>query len=181
MAQTSQHSALLLNADFRPLSYFPLSVIGWQDAVQAVIAGKVSVVAEHAALVRSPSRVLQMPAVVALRRYQRRSRQVPFTRFNLFLRDGFRCQYCGRGFASHDLTFDHVVPRAAGGVTSWENVVAACGPCNGAKGHQRKMTPLIAPRAPAPEHLIKARRALPNGYLHESWHDYLYWDAVLET
>jgi 5-methylcytosine-specific restriction endonuclease McrA len=118
------HPALVLNADFRPLSYFPLSIWPWQDAVHAVIAERVSVVAEYDAVARSPSTEIRLPSVVALREYLRTPRHVAFTRFNVFLRDRFRCQYCGGKFAASELTFDHVVPRSRGGVTCWENIVA---------------------------------------------------------
>jgi 5-methylcytosine-specific restriction endonuclease McrA len=107
---------------------------------------------------------------------------VAFTRFKLFLRDEFCCQYCGsRG----DLTFDHVVPRAAGGVTSWENVVAACSPCNLKKGSKplRKtgLSLRKPPRQPTAEELRNMGRKFPPGHLHDSWMDFLYWDAELEA
>lgn len=174
------HQALVLNADFRPLSYFPLSVLCWQDAVQAVHADKVSVVAEYDRVVRSPSVAMRLPSVVALRSFQAMPRRVAFTRFNLFLRDRFACQYCGDTFAAADLTFDHVVPRCDGGDTSWTNVVAACSPCNGRKGRFR-LAPLKAPREPTPGELVAERRRFPPDYLHKSWIDYLYWDVDLDT
>jgi len=107
---------------------------------------------------------------------------VAFTRFNLFLRDEFRCQYCG---TRHDLTFDHVVPRAKGGITSWENVVAACSPCNLRKGskllRQTSMGLRRKPRQPESEQLRNLGRKFPPNHLHESWMDFLYWDAELES
>ena len=129
-----QHPALVLNADYRPLSYYPLSLWPWQEAVKAVFLDRVDIVAEYDAEVHSPSTVIRIPSVVVLRDFVRPQKRVAFTRFNLFLRDGFRCQYCG---SKGDLTFDHVIPRARGGVTSWENVVAACSPCNLRKGSRR--------------------------------------------
>ena len=93
------HPALVLNADFRPMSYFPLSLLSWQDAVHAVFSERVSVVAEYDTWARSPSTRIRLPSVVALRKYQRAARRVAFTRFNVFLRDRFTCQYCGEAFA----------------------------------------------------------------------------------
>ncbi len=172
--------ALVLNADFRPLSYFPLSLISWQEAVQALFAEKVSTVAEYDAWARSPSRKIRLPSVVALREYRPLPKRVAFTRFNVFLRDRFRCQYCTERFEAHDLTFDHVVPRCKGGRTSWNNVCAACRPCNGRKDKFVTMKPKVMPRAPTPQELLAAKRAFPPNYLHESWRDYLYWDVELE-
>ena len=126
--------ALVLNADFRPLSYFPLSLWSWQDAVKAVFLDRVSVLSEYDVEVHSPSHAMRLPSVIALRDYIPAARRPAFTRFNVFLRDSFECQYCGDGFPAHDLTFDHVIPRSRGGLTSWINVVAACGPCNLRKG-----------------------------------------------
>ena len=96
----SAHQALVLNADFRPMSYFPLSLLSWQDAVHAVFSERVSVVAEYDTWARSPSTRLRLPSVVALRKYQRSARRVAFTRFNVFLRDRFTCQYCSEAFPS---------------------------------------------------------------------------------
>lgn len=172
--------ALVLNADFRPLSYFPLSLISWQDAVQALFAEKVSTVAEYDAWARSPSQKIRLPSVVALRDYRRLPNRVAFTRFNVFLRDRFRCQYCDELFEAPELTFDHVVPRCNGGQTSWDNVCAACRPCNGRKDKFLTMKPNVMPRAPTPQELLAAKRTFPPRYLHESWRDYLYWDVELE-
>jgi 5-methylcytosine-specific restriction endonuclease McrA len=175
------HPALVLNADFRPLSYFPLSLLSWQNAITAVFKDHVSVVAEYDKWVSSPSTRMRLPSVVALRDYIPMPKRVAFTRFNVFLRDRFRCQYCGEYLAAKDLTFEHVVPRSRGGQTSWTNIVAACDPCNVRKDNRSEMKPLRAPVMPTPGELLAAKRAFPPNYLHESWLDYLYWDAELET
>ena len=70
-------------------------------------------------VVRSQRQEFRIPSVVVLKDYVKPQKRVAFTRFNLFLRDEFSCQYCG---AKGDLTFDHVLPRSRGGITSWENV-----------------------------------------------------------
>jgi 5-methylcytosine-specific restriction endonuclease McrA len=111
--------ALVLNADFRPLSYFPLSLWSWQDAVKAVFLDRVNIVDHYDAYVRSPSFEMRLPSVIALKEYVQAARHPAFTRFNVFLRDRFTCQYCSRPYPSHDLTFDHVVARARGGPPGW--------------------------------------------------------------
>ena len=117
--------ALVLNADYRPLSYYPLSLWSWQDAIKAVFLDRVVILAEYEHQVSSPSFSMKLPSVVCLKSYVQPSRHPAFTRFNVFLRDRFECQYCG---STDDLTFDHVIPRCCGGQTTWENVVAACSP-----------------------------------------------------
>ena len=174
------HLALVLNADFRPLSYFPLSLLSWRDAITAVFKDHVSVVAEYDKWVSSPSTKMRLPSVVALRDYIPMPKRVAFTRFNVFLRDRFRCQYCGNCFDANDLTFEHVIPRSKGGETSWTNIVAACDPCNVKKDNRTKMQPIRAPFVPTVGELMAAKRAFPPGYLHETWLDFLYWDAELE-
>ena len=104
--------ALVLNADFRPLSYYPLSIWCWQDAIKAVFLDRVNILSEYDTLVRSPSFEMRLPSVVSLKSYVKPTRFPAFTRFNVFLRDRFTCQYCGQ---REDLTFDHVVPRSKGG------------------------------------------------------------------
>ena len=173
--------ALVLNADYRPLSYYPLSLWPWQEAVKAVWLDRVDIVSEYEETVRSPSTQIRIPSVVVLKDYVKPQKRVAFTRFNLFLRDEFRCQYCGsRG----ELTFDHVVPRAKGGITSWENVVAACAPCNLRKGakllRQTSMTLRRPPRTPRADELHNQGRKFPPNHMHDSWIDFLYWDAELE-
>ncbi len=181
-AALRSHPALVLNADFRPLSYYPLSLWPWQEAIKAAWLDRVDIVAEYDEVVRSPSTVIRIPSVVVLKDYVKPQKRVAFTRFNLFLRDEFCCQYCG---SKGDLTFDHVVPRARGGVTSWENVVAACAPCNLAKGskslHRSGLTLRKPPRQPSSEELRNFGRKFPPNHLHGSWVDYLYWDAELEA
>ncbi len=176
------HPALVLNADYRPLSYYPLSLWPWQEAVKAAWLDRVTIIAEYDAVVRSPTTEIRIPSVVVLKEYVRPQKKVAFTRFNLFLRDEFCCQYCG---SKGDLTFDHVIPRARGGVTSWENVVAACSPCNLRKGSKSLrasgLSLLKPPRQPASEELRNVGRRFPPNHLHESWVDFLYWDAELEA
>lgn len=173
--------ALVLNADYRPLSYFPLSLWSWQDAIKAVFLERVNILAEYERTVRSPSFEMKLPSVVSLKTYVKPARHPAFTRFNVFLRDHFECQYCG---SAEDLTFDHVVPRSRGGKTTWDNVVTACAPCNLLKGgrlaHHIGMHPRHLPRKPTINELRSNGRAFPPNYLHESWADYLYWDIVLE-
>ncbi len=173
--------ALVLNADYRPLSYYPLSLWGWQTALKAVFLDRVNIVSEYDRVVRSPSTAIRLPSVISLKSYVRPARWPAFTRFNLFLRDRFRCQYCGH---SEDLTFDHVTPRAHGGRTTWENVTTACAPCNLKKGgrtpEEAHMAPMIRPYRPTSHQLIENGRAFPPNYLHDSWRDYLYWDSELE-
>jgi 5-methylcytosine-specific restriction endonuclease McrA len=173
--------ALVLNADYRPLSYYPLSLWGWQDAVKAVFLDRVNIVSEYDRTVRSPNTEIRLPSVVSLKSYVRPSRHPAFTRFNVFLRDRFRCQYCGVG---EDLTFDHVIPRSRGGQTTWENVVAACSPCNLRKGghlpKEIEMIPVQKPFKPSVHDLQNNGRLFPPNYLHESWLDFLYWDTELE-
>ena len=94
------HPALVLNADFQPLNYFPLSTMDWETAVKNVYEGNLSVVAEYDTVVRSPSTTMRLPSVVAMRDFVPIPKRVAFTRFNVFLRDRFRCQYCGGRFGA---------------------------------------------------------------------------------
>ncbi len=174
--------ALVLNADYTPLSYYPLSLWPWQTAVKAVFLDRVTIIENYEREIHSPTRTMPIPSVIALRQYVKPSQHPAFTRFNLFLRDKFVCQYCGSG---KDLTFDHVVPRRLGGRTSWENVSTACAPCNLKKGgrtpKQAHMPLYRQPWRPTTWQLQDHGRAFPPGHLHESWIDWLYWDVELEA
>jgi len=174
--------ALVLNADYTPLSYYPLSLWPWQTAIKAVFLGRVDIVSSYEREVHSPNWAMQIPSVIALRQYVKPSEFPAFTRFNVFLRDRFSCQYCG---SPHHLTFDHVVPRRLGGRTSWENVATACAPCNMRKGgrtpKQAHMPLLLEPIRPTSWQLQERGRGFPPNYLHETWRDWLYWDVELEA
>lgn len=184
-ASLESFPALVLNADFRPLSYFPLSLWGWQDAVKAVFLDRVNILSEYDRHVTSPSCQIRLPSVISLKEYVPAARRPAFTRFNVFLRDRFSCQYCGERFAAPDLTFDHVMPRSRGGRTTWENVVTACGECNLVKANrtprEARMFPLLEPARPTTHQLQYNGRSFPPNFLHESWRDYLYWDSELEA
>ncbi len=172
--------ALVLNADYTPLSYYPLSLWPWQTAIKAVFLERVDIVECYDREVHSPSVHMRIPSVIALKQYVRPSEHPAFTRFNLFLRDKFSCLYCG---SLKDLTFDHVVPRRSGGRTTWENVATACAPCNLRKGGRTPREASMAlreqPIRPTTWQLQDRGRAFPPNHLHESWRDWLYWDVEL--
>lgn len=199
-------AVLLLNID-----YTPLEVISWRDAIEKVLAGKAELVERYAnRFIRSPSQRFPFPAVVRLvTGYHRR--RVRLSRANLLARDAYTCQYCGarprtrRGAPKlEELTLDHVVPRAqsrAGWVvlpwsgararvTSWENLLTACGPCNGTKADrtpgQAGLTMRKTPRPPSPVDL--AWMSIIRHEIPDEWQLYLpqsspwrgYWDAELQ-
>ena len=173
--------ALVLNADYRPLSYYPLSLWSWQDSVKSVFLDRVSIVNYYDRTIRSPSFIMKLPSVIALKSFIRPQSNPNFTRFNVFLRDKFSCQYCG---SKSELTFDHLLPRSKGGKTDWNNVVTACSSCNVKKGgdliNHSKMILNQKPYQPSTEDLHRNGKNFPPNFLHKSWIDYLYWDVELE-
>ena len=181
MIAASAYPALFLNADFRPMRAYPVSTLQWQDAVRMTIAGDVAVVQTYDQVVRSPSFSMPLPSVVALREYQRQDRPAALTRANLFLRDELCCQYCGNRFPTEELTFDHVLPRSHGGTSTWENLAAACAPCNLKKSNDPTVLPRQAPRRPTLAELNKIGLKVPQRLHQESWRDLLYWDSELEA
>lgn len=178
-----QCPALLLNANYQPLSYHPLSLLSWQDAVKAICRDSVNVISEYEREIHSPSVSMKLPSVVALKEFITPAKMPAFTRFNVYLRDEWQCQYCAQHFRTHELTFDHVIPRSKGGKTNWENIVAACRPCNSFKGDKMpsaiSMHPIKTPIEPTIYELQKKGKKFPPNFLHESWGDFLYWDSEL--
>ena len=176
--KSKQRPALILNADYRPLSYFPLSLWPWQEAIKAVYLKRVNVAAEYEEVVRSEKLTLPLPSVIVLKNYVVPTKAVPFTRATLFLRDEFTCQYCG--YKGKDLTFDHVVPKSRGGKTRWDNVVAACQSCNLRKAakttSQAGFKLKKAPTKPSPEVLLNKGKKFPPSDMHKSWNDFLYFE-----
>jgi len=177
--------ALVLNADFRPLSYFPLSVWSWQDTVRAVFLDRVNVVEEYDQAIHSPSMEMKLPSVIALKEYVPLNRRPKFTRFNVFLRDNFTCQYSGAQLPAQELTFDHVIPRSRGGTTCWTNIVTCSQSMNLQKGdkllRETDLRLMHPPQEPTMYQLMHNGKRFPPNYLHDSWQDYLYWDSELEA
>lgn len=123
-------------------TYEPITVVTSKRALLLFLEGKAVIVEEHPELVvRSPKQTFPVPLMIALVRYikGRRVFKTPalLTQKNLFVRDSYTCQYCGRhksAFRSHEfLTRDHVHPVAKGGKDMWENVVTSCSTCNNKK------------------------------------------------
>jgi len=175
-------ACLVLNADFSPLSYVPLSLWSWKDTVRAVFRGSAQVVTEYDEwIVRSPNLDLNLPSVIALKEYVPTCTKHPaaFTRRNVYLRDGFTCQYCNEPFPTKVLTYDHVVPVSKGGRNTWDNVVTCCTYCNSKKGNRLlrdlrgEMKLKTAPYMPSRFELHQKARAFPPKDMHADWKGYV--------
>jgi len=159
---------LVLNA-----TYEPINVCTVRRAVVLLLKEKAGVVERSSRYLRAESTTMARPVVIRLISYVRVPRDThkrKITRRAVFARDGWTCQYCG---SRSNLTVDHVIPRSKGGRSSWDNIVAACAPCNRRKGDrlpsQIGMTPRKPPRTPHPAIFIHvASPTIPSG-----WRQYL--------
>lgn len=129
---------------------------------------------------------MNVPSVIRLLRFVQARRHdgvVPFTRANIYARDGYGCQYCGESFSDRDLTFDHVIPSSHGGTKGWENIVTCCVPCNRRKDartpEEAGMPLLRRPVRPTKTALL-LRVTLGARTVPASWRDWLYWNVELE-
>ena len=173
---------LALNADWSPLGMLPLSSMNWQDAVRALYIGTVRTLHEYETwTVHSPSCEVRIPSVVITKRYVKLRRTVAFTNEMVFLRDGYRCQYCGNKFHTHDLTVDHVLPKSQGGKRNFQNLVAACTPCNSRRGNNASIKPRNLPHRPSYGEMVNIAQRMPISIPHESWLEYIGWDPALVT
>lgn len=135
--------------------------------------------------VRAINFSIQVPRTVRLLRYDRIPRNVvKFNRRNIFLRDENRCQYCGKKFATHNLSLDHIVPRSQGGQSNWENIVCACLKCNVRKGgrtpREAGMALYQIPRKPRHNPLLSVQLTSKK---YASWKNFLseaYWSTELQ-
>jgi 5-methylcytosine-specific restriction endonuclease McrA len=175
------NTTLILNADMQPLSLVPLSVKSWQEAITMVWTGNVSVLEEYENQDKhSPSVTIKLPSVVTVREYQNIKKSVKFSRYGVFLRDMFKCQYCGLDL-SHTpnvITLDHYTPRALGGKTTWDNSISACPSCNSKKAHHIDMHKLVKYKPYKPDYweLVGNRKKLPIIVPDASWIPYLGWE-----
>lgn len=157
--------------------YTPHETVDWKDAVTRMFNGKIQVVAQYDEIMAHVDRntlrsfpelalalrqvigtdvesiEIKVPAVAVLLRHVRPVKSgVKFSKMNVYMRDKFRCQYCGERFKMSQLNYDHVVPRAQGGKTVWDNIVTACYGCNSSKANrtpeQAGMLLLSVPQRP---------------------------------
>jgi len=159
---------LVLNA-----TYEPINVCTVRRAVVLLLKEKAEVIEPSERELHSATATMTRPAVIRLVHYVKVPRDThrrKITRRAVFARDGWACQYCG---SRAQLTVDHVIPRSKGGGSTWENIVAACAPCNRRKGdalpRQAGMTLARAPRTPNPDIFIQvASPTIPS-----TWRQYL--------
>lgn len=169
MMPLHHNSVLVLNA-----SYEPLSICDARSAMLLLFCGKAMIVVSHPEhRICTVSKSYPLPVVVRLIVYVRvEYRDVVLTRKNLFRRDGFRCQYCGRSDAT--LTIDHVIPRSRGGTNRWDNLITACKSCNTLKGNRTPeeagMSMVCKPFVPNHITLLQKHSLSVNG----AWKPYLY-------
>jgi len=167
---------LVLNA-----TYEALNVCSLQRAVKLIFSGKAEVLHEHDKPLRAATLEMRMPSIIRMLYFIRRPRQqVALTKKNVLLRDDYTCQYCGQK-SSGPMTVDHVVPRSAGGPSTWENLVCACLTCNNRKNnrtpHDAAMHLLRKPRTPKYIPWIQIKRHTLPG----EWYKYLFlYDVSIE-
>lgn len=164
------HTVLVLNQN-----YEPLNICNLRRALVLVIDGKAEVLEEHDFTVSSASRIFPSPSVIRLINMIRRPRpRVKLTRREVFIRDNFTCQYCGR--QAGELTIDHIVPRSRGGPHTWDNLVSACKTCNHRKGGkslgEARMQLRTPPLEPTPGVYYTIERRL-DSTLNNAWHKFL--------
>ena len=156
-------------------NYEPLNVCNVRRAIVLVFDGKAEVLETHAHAVSSVSRAFPSPSVIRMVYLIHRPRpRVKLTRKEVFIRDGYTCQYCGR--QAGDLTIDHVVPKSRGGGHSWDNLVSACKPCNHRKGgrlpNEARMNLRHAPREPRAGAYYTIERRV-DGSVEDAWSKFL--------
>jgi len=179
---------LLLNADGLPLSQVPLSVVPWQVAMRLLFLDKVRVLKDYSDwVVRSQHLEMKVPSVVIMTEQVKWSKNLKYSRNNVYLRDDFTCQLqttnrCkerGGKAKITDLTLDHVVPRSRGGKTNWLNVCTSCKECNSIKGNDHTIVPKKKPYKPSYYEILNKRKTLPVYIRDEEWKFYIDWPEHL--
>jgi 5-methylcytosine-specific restriction endonuclease McrA len=169
-------------------TYEPIRVIGWTRAMRLVFSGKAEIVEQGQDEVRSVNSSWKVPSVIRQTGKFKRKGEVQFSRINIYMRDGWKCQYCGKKKHTKELTFDHVQPTSKGGKTNWLNIVTACRTCNLKKAdktpEEANMKLMKAPEKPKwlPQQMILRMKNIP-----KEWEPYVdmksldYWTTELES
>lgn len=172
------YRTLVLNSAFMPVSLFPIKTIPAEDAITRVLSGAYSTVLNHDAIIKTASRNdLYWPSVIMSNR--KHNNKVFLKRESLYYRDHGMCQYCESRLTLNtngNFTVDHVIPKYAGGFTSWKNVVAACTDCNSRKGHKEakgQWKPKQEPFEPTYGQMLEIRKKFPLIVNDIRWKDFL--------
>ena len=164
---------LVLNADFMPLNLVPMSTISWQDAFTIITKGNATPVKYYEdEFISTPSTKYPLPSVIVLKTYKHFTKHAKLSKYNIKLRDDFKCQYCGLRHSARSLTIDHVYPKSMGGKNTWDNLVAACKSCNQSKKNNHKIIPKNKPYKPTYYELAKklmSHKSVEN----EDWAQYV--------
>src|SRR5450631_4731098 len=173
-APSTMHTpVLVLNA-----SYEPINICGARRALVLVLKGVAKTEEEQGAFLHAARIHMAMPSVIRLLEYRRIPHQTrALSRKNILLRDRNTCQYCSVVLPSRELTLDPVIPRSRGGLSTWENLVACCHPCNRRKGnqlpHEANMKPSREPRSfnlHTSRHIMRLM-----GHSDDKWRKYLFY------
>lgn len=156
-------------------NYEPLNICSVRRALVLVLGGKAELLEAAKGHIASATRMFPFPSVIRLVHLIKRPRpRVKLTRREIFLRDGYVCQYCG--MRTSNLTVDHIIPRSRGGLHVWENVVAACQPCNHRKGGksvaEARMKLLMQPHEPRAGRYYTIERRMSSA-LDQDWEKFL--------
>ena len=163
---------LVLNADFMPLNLVPLSTVTWQKAFKLTVEGlAVPIKFYDDEFVHTVNDAFPVPSVIVLKDYKHFNKHAKWSKYNVKLRDEFKCQYCGTRFSAKSLTVDHVKPKAHGHGHSWTNSVAACKPCNQKKKDHVHIKPMREPYRP--NYFELAKKLLKEKEIkHPDWKQY---------
>ena len=168
MSNLFNKKVLILNQ-----SYQPLMTLGAKRAIILSFTEKVEVLERYNDEIRSINLSIFMPSVIRLKDYVRfNNKKISLNRKNILKRDNHICQYCSS--KSNLLTIDHIVPKHKGGRDSWENLVAACVPCNTKKGNKllKDINMVLLKKPKAPSFLFNIQNDLSNS--QNSWKPYLF-------
>lgn len=167
----NDHSkVLVLNA-----TYIAINICSWKRAMALLFKDKAESLEKSGRLINNK---FVLPFVIRLRHYVPAPLNgLTLTRKNIFLRDNFTCQYCGK---DGNLTIDHVIPKSRGGVDSWSNTVVCCVRCNNKKGDkmpdEADMKLLSTPYKPPSMLYLHMTRL---SHIPKVWHEYFFSKALL--
>lgn len=166
------------------VGFQPMGLCTWMRAVTLLYEKKVEVLETFDTWLHSAKTQIRMPSVIRfLKNVIKKTRKVKFSRENIYSRDKGKCQYCNINIKanSNEFTLDHVIPKAQGGKTCYENVVVCCIECNREKACRTpEQAGLILKNKPIrPKTLFRVFNW--KHHFPQSWQSYLYWNQELES